>query len=57
MGVAGMGGGILAVDPVEFGHRWEGSCSVVYDSLPLRVLQHARLPCPSPSPGACSNSH
>ena len=22
----------------------------------LRGLQHARLPCPSPSPGACSNS-
>ena len=32
------------------------SCSVVSDSLWLRGLQHARLPCPSPSPGACSNS-
>ena len=26
------------------------------DTLQLHGLQHARLPCPSPSPGACSNS-
>ena len=26
------------------------------DSLWLHGLQHARLPCPSPTPGACSNS-
>ena len=32
------------------------SCLVVSDSLQPRGLQHARLPCPSPSPGACSNS-
>ena len=25
-------------------------------TLRLRGLQHARLPCPSPSPGVCSNS-
>ena len=25
-------------------------------SLPPHGLQHSRLPCPSPSPGACSNS-
>ena len=30
--------------------------SVVSDSLPPRGLQHARLPCLSPTPGACSNS-
>ena len=30
------------------------SCSVVSD-LP-HGLQHAKLPCPSPTPGACSNS-
>ena len=30
--------------------------SVVSDSLWPHGLQHARLPCPSPSPGACSNS-
>ena len=32
------------------------SCLVVSDSLWSLVLQHARLPCPSPTPGACSNS-
>ena len=26
------------------------------DSLQLHGLQHSRLPCPSPTPGACSNS-
>ena len=32
------------------------SSSVMSDSLRLHGLQHARLPCPSPPPGACSNS-
>ena len=32
------------------------SHSVVSDSLRPRGLQHARLPCPSPTPGAYSNS-
>ena len=32
------------------------SCSVVSHSLQPRGLQHARLPCPSPTPGAYSNS-
>ena len=32
------------------------SCSVVSDSLQPHGLQHARLPCPSPTPGACANS-
>ena len=31
------------------------SFSVVSDSFRLHGLQHARLPCPSLSPGACSN--
>ena len=35
---------------VQFSH------SVVSDSLQPHELQHARLPCPSPTPGACSNS-
>ena len=35
---------------VQFSH------SVVPDSLQPLGLQHARLPCPSPTPGACSNS-
>ena len=30
-------------------------CSVVSNSLPLRGLQHVRFPCPSLSPGVCSN--
>ena len=36
---------------VQFSH------SVMSDSLRPHTLQHARLPCPSPTPGACSNSH
>ena len=46
----------LAHDPffvslsVQFRH------SVVSDSLQPQGLQHARLPCPSPTPGAYSNS-
>ena len=35
---------------VQFSHL------VVSDSLRPYRLQHARLPCPSPAPGACSNS-
>ena len=35
---------------VQFSH------SVVSDSLRPHGLQHARLPCPSPTPGACSKS-
>ena len=31
------------------------SCSVMSNSLWPHGLQHARLPCPSPSPGVCSN--
>ena len=31
------------------------SCSVVSNSLQPHGLQHTRLPCPSPTPGACSN--
>ena len=42
-------------------YRWQVSmlffsCSVISDSLWPHGLQHTRLPCPSPSPGACSNS-
>ena len=36
---------------VQFSH------SVVSDSLQPHGLQHARLPCSSPTPGACSNSY
>ena len=37
-------------------HSVQFSCSVVSDSLLPHGLQYAKLPCPSPSPGACSNS-
>ena len=33
------------------------SCSVTSDSLWPHELQHARSPCPSPTPGVHSNSH
>ena len=32
------------------------SCSVMSDSLRLNGWRHSRLLCPSPTPGACSNS-
>ena len=41
---------------------WVGPCSVQFshsvmsDSLRFHGLQHARHPCPSPTPGICSNS-
>ena len=35
---------------VQFSH------SVMFDSLWPHWLQHTRFPCPSPTPGACSNS-
>ena len=41
---------IFVTDSVQF------SCSVVSDSLPPHGLQHARLPCPSPTPRVYSNS-
>ena len=33
------------------------SCSVIFDSLWPHGLQHARPPCPSPTPRVYSNSH
>ena len=40
----------LSIQSVQF------SCSVVSNSLWPHVLQHTRLPCPSPNPKACSSS-
>ena len=37
-------------------HHHPFSCSVLSDSLWSRGLQHSRLPCPSPTPRAFSNS-
>ena len=34
---------------------FQSSCSVMSDSFQPHGLQHARLPCPSLNPGACSN--
>ena len=39
-----------SMHPGHFSHWF------VSDSLRPHGLQHARLPCPSPAPGACSNS-
>ena len=39
-----------AISSVQF------SPSVISNSLRLHELQHARLPCPAPTPGAYSNS-
>ena len=39
-----------------FSKEAQFSHSVVSDSLRHHGLQHARLPCPSPNPGACSHS-
>ena len=40
----------MTITSVQFSH------SVVSYSLRLHESQHARPPCPSPTPGACSNS-
>ena len=40
----------FTISSVQFNH------SVVSNSLWPHKLQHFRLPCPSPAPGACSNS-
>ena len=45
-----------ATDRTRHGKTVQFSCSVVSDSLRPHGLQHARLPCSSPTPGACSNS-
>ena len=42
---------VLAALPLLF-----FSCYVLSDSLQPHELQHTGLPCPSPTPGACSNS-
>ena len=42
--------GVMLVDSAQFSH------SVVSNSFRPHGLQHLRLPCPPPTPGACSNS-
>ena len=41
----------------KFATSVQFSCSVMSSSLRPHELQHARLPCPSPTPGVHSNSH
>ena len=43
-------------DKETYQGMFQFSCSVMSNSLWPHGLQHARLPCPSPTPGACSNS-
>ena len=42
--------------PSECSFSVQFSRSVMFSSLRLHGLQHTRLPCPSPTPRACSNS-
>ena len=44
---------IMASDPIS---SVQFSRSVMSNSLQPHGLQHTRLPCPSPTPRACSNS-
>ena len=41
---------------IGYQYKYQFSCSVVSDSLQPHGLQHARVPCPSPTRRACSNS-
>ena len=47
---------ILRKDQSKTRNSVQFSCSVVSNSLRFHGLQHSRLPCPSPTPGAYSNS-
>ena len=59
-------GGLPSMGLHRVGHDWSDlaaapalllfSCSIVSKSLRPHGLQHTRLPCPSWTPGACSNS-
>ena len=46
----------MPFNPFSWLHPIQFSCSVMSHSLRLHGLQHARLPCPSPTPGTYSNS-
>ena len=54
-------GGPQSIGSQRVEHDWAASsvqfsCSVMSDSLQPHGLQHTRLPCPWPTPRACSNS-
>ena len=46
----------MIVQRISFLHKDQFSCSVMSDSIWLHGLWHSRLLCPSPTPGAYSNS-
>ena len=47
----------LVKNPPAMWDTWvQFSHSTMSDSLRINGLQHVKLPCPSPTPGACSNS-
>ena len=46
----------MAISSVQFSSV-QFSHSVLSDALQPHGQQHARLPCPSPTPGTCSNSY
>ena len=46
--------GVILLNQMVWGIQF--SCSVVSDSFQLHGLKHTRLPYPSPTPGACSDS-
>ena len=45
---------VMSMNQGEFS---QSNCSVMSDFLQSHELQHARPPCPSPTPRVCSNSH
>ena len=53
---SGSGHMVWLEDPLHLLSSVQFSCSVMSDSLQPHGLQHTRLPCPSPTPGAFSNS-
>ena len=59
--IPGMGepGGLTSMGSHRVRHNWSDlavAVAAVSNSLQTHGLQHTRLPCPSPTPGACSNS-
>ena len=48
--------GVTDINFTQYNNLVQFSCSVVSDSLQPHELQHARPPCPSPSPGVHSDS-
>ena len=56
LGAVGCAGISLFAGGLDYHHSVQFSCSVVSNSLQPHGLQHARPPCPSPTPGIYSNS-